>query len=335
MHDCRVIQEELIDLACGELTPERERRMRAELAACAGCRDEYDALAETFAAVAQSAAVVMPPEDFWPGYEDRLRARIAKEGRGDRAGLRSLFTMPDWFGLTPRFAFAALAVLVLAAGAWLALRSVGDRKAPVNIARGGQQATPAATPAATKSPAKLPEARDPEAIPPRAEVAGAMPRGTKQTRKPKARPMATQPEENATRPAENLPASMPAPVNVLLANPDLARHFEQAGMLLRSFRNFAAEGASNLAFEKGRSRELLYQNVLLRRSAEESGNLPVADLLGALEPVLLDIKNLPDSAGLEDLREINDRIRRKGLVSTLNIYAAQNIAANEPRGGRF
>jgi hypothetical protein len=111
-----------------------------------------------------------------------------------------------------------------------------------------------------------------------------------------------------------------------------ARHVEQAQLLLRSFRNArpAEEGrraSSDLAHEKQRSRKLLYENIVLRREAASRGNLPVESLLDSLEPILLDIANLPDKPAPADLRAINERMRRKNLVAMLQISAVESAAA--------
>lgn len=106
---------------------------------------------------------------------------------------------------------------------------------------------------------------------------------------------------------------------------ETARHIERAQLLLRSFRNSRDAGSqpdANLSYDKQGSRELLYKNVLLRRDAEAKGNLPVEELLGSLEPFLLDIANLPDKPSSNDVRSIKERMQKKEIVSALQIYSA-------------
>jgi hypothetical protein len=110
-----------------------------------------------------------------------------------------------------------------------------------------------------------------------------------------------------------------------------ARHVEQAQLLLRSFRNARPADAgrrasSDIAYEKRRSRKLLYENIVLRREAANRGNLPVESLLDSLEPILIDIANLPDKPAPADLRLINERMRRKNLVAMLQISAVESAA---------
>jgi hypothetical protein len=111
-----------------------------------------------------------------------------------------------------------------------------------------------------------------------------------------------------------------------------ARHVEQAQLLLRSFRNARVADAgrrasSDLAYDKRQSKKLLYQNIVLRREAASRGNLPVESLLDSLEPILIDIANLPDKPAPEEVREINERMRRKNLVAMLQISSVESASA--------
>ena len=96
---------------------------------------------------------------------------------------------------------------------------------------------------------------------------------------------------------------------------DTARHVEQAQMLLRSFRN--ARPSDDLSYERERSRRLLYRNIVLRREAASHGDPLVASVLGRLEPILIDIANLPDSPAPGDVDPIRERVRKKNLVVVL------------------
>lgn len=111
-----------------------------------------------------------------------------------------------------------------------------------------------------------------------------------------------------------------------------ARHVEQAQLLLRSFRNarLADEGrraSTDIAYDRRQSKKLLYQNIVLRREAASRGNLPVESLLDSLEPILIDIANLPDKPAPADVREINERMRRKNLVAMLQISSVESASA--------
>ncbi len=103
-----------------------------------------------------------------------------------------------------------------------------------------------------------------------------------------------------------------------------ARHIEQSELLLRTLRNArtAAAGrgaAGDLSYEKRRAQQLLYQNIVLRREAVAAGNVQVASLLDSLEPILLDIANMPADASAADLRAIRERVQRQNLVALLQV----------------
>jgi hypothetical protein len=108
-----------------------------------------------------------------------------------------------------------------------------------------------------------------------------------------------------------------------------ARHVEQAQVLLRSFRNARAGGddpaTSEVAYEKRRSQELLYRNILLRREAASRGNVEVESLLSNLEPILIDIANLPDKPARDEVRSITERMRKKNIVAMLQVADASHI----------
>jgi hypothetical protein len=105
-----------------------------------------------------------------------------------------------------------------------------------------------------------------------------------------------------------------------------ARHVEQAQLLLRSFRNARLADAgrrasSDLAYDKRQSKKLLYQNIVLRREAARGGKPEVESTLTQLEPILLDIANLPDKPASEDVRSIKNRMERKNIVAMLQVAA--------------
>ncbi|HVF51146.1 MAG TPA: zf-HC2 domain-containing protein [Pyrinomonadaceae bacterium] len=114
----------------------------------------------------------------------------------------------------------------------------------------------------------------------------------------------------------------PAPL-LTADDEEISRHIEKAQLLLRSFRNANyAEGASatDVAYEKRISSELLNENILLRRDAATEGNTPTAQLLSTLEPFLLDISNLHDQPSKDDVRSIQERMRKREIIAALQVY---------------
>ena len=107
-----------------------------------------------------------------------------------------------------------------------------------------------------------------------------------------------------------------------------ARHVEQAQMLLRSVRNARLAGepqSGSLADERRRSRQLLYRNMVLRREAERRGDVAVESVLDSLEPILIDIANLPDKPAREDVLSITERMRKKQIVAMLQVASDARI----------
>ena len=110
-----------------------------------------------------------------------------------------------------------------------------------------------------------------------------------------------------------------------------AQHVEQSELLLRAFRNLPETQVKGnvLGYERRRAQQLFYQNVLLRREADATGDVEVATLLENLEPILLDIANLPARANDEDVRAIKERVERKNLVALLQVNSTSLARANE------
>ncbi|MGH9944093.1 MAG: anti-sigma factor family protein [Pyrinomonadaceae bacterium] len=108
----------------------------------------------------------------------------------------------------------------------------------------------------------------------------------------------------------------PAPLNT-------ARHAEQAQLLLRAFRHARlTNGGRGLDYERSRSKKLLYQNIVLRREAANSCDEPAEELLDRLEPILIDIANLPERPAREEVSAITERMRKKNIVVMLQAGAA-------------
>ena len=101
-----------------------------------------------------------------------------------------------------------------------------------------------------------------------------------------------------------------------------ATHLEKSELLLRAFRNLrlAERGVSaEVGYERKRAQQLVYQNIMLRREADTAGDVEVATLLGSLEPILLDIANLPEHPQDEDIHAIQRRVERKNIVALLQV----------------
>ena len=117
-------------------------------------------------------------------------------------------------------------------------------------------------------------------------------------------------------------ASIPERVRSADAETMTAMHFEKSETLLRSFRNVRLNEPGTVAevtYERQRAQQLVYQNMMLRREADARGDVQVASLLESLEPILLDISNLPDKPDKDAVRVIRERVERKNIVALLKV----------------
>ena len=103
---------------------------------------------------------------------------------------------------------------------------------------------------------------------------------------------------------------------------EMARHVEQAQMLLRSFKNArpAEEGPVDVAYEKSLSRRLLADNATLQLEAEVKGDKETKQVLDRIEPFLLDIANLRDQPSRDEVRSIKERVTKNEIVAALQVY---------------
>jgi hypothetical protein len=149
----------------------------------------------------------------------------------------------------------------------------------------------------------------------------------KQTEAPKPKPTpARRPLVREPKPGEQFAAipKTPDPETIRSADAQTmtALHFEKAENLLRAFRNVRlddADAAVEVRYERKRAEQLIYQNMMLRREADAAGDVQIASLLDSLEPILLDIANLPDRPDEDTVRVIRERVERKNIVALLQI----------------
>lgn len=340
MHDCAKTQEQLVELLLGELDPAAARLVAAEADACADCRREHAALAETLRAFDRASDAALPDESFWAGYHERLRGKITAEATGGGGAKVLMFRLPGTrFRFTPMQAAAALLVLgALGGGLWIALRTTGSSQGIKNVI----QPIPET---ATKKPSPGKEEPQPTPMPERIPQEAPTPVPVNHPNQPKQAPKSGTPTNKrrapeAIRPENTRPIELPLVAVGLpmpTITPDTASHFEKAQFMLRTLRNSAgteAEVAETIAYERQLSRGLLTRNIVLRREAERSGNVPLGNVLNRLEPLLIDIANLPDKPSKEDVQVIRERMQRKEIIATLQTYTRLNEAPNPSSVGQ-
>jgi hypothetical protein len=104
----------------------------------------------------------------------------------------------------------------------------------------------------------------------------------------------------------------------------IGRHAERVERLLRSFRNARLndnDPTLDVADARRLSKRLLYSNIALRREAAGAGDVSVKGWLDSLEPILLDISNLPNNPSPGAVVSIKESIRRRQLVGVLQAQA--------------
>ena len=136
----------------------------------------------------------------------------------------------------------------------------------------------------------------------------------------------------ADKPVDN-PGVISSELGFDIDERDTAKHIEQTENLLRSIRNCPitdAEEEIDVTYDKALSRKLLIENVVLRRDAEMKAKFPTKTLLSDLEPLLIDISNLPDHAKPEEVRAIKERVQKTEIVAALLDYQApgRNVGPN-------
>jgi hypothetical protein len=335
MHDCQKIEAQLIDLVFDELPEAQRASLLADVEACAHCCSEYQTFKATLSTFDEAADLLLPDEAYWPGYEARLRAKLASAEPVSR--WQKLIEFKNAILFRPAWGVAVSVVLLLALAFWFWYRQpMPSPDQPI-----ARDETPSPQ---IQSGSGKEKAKDSNPVP------GSTDGGTTDPQSPENRQRENRGMSNrrfergatyhkpAIEPQNRQPQYTPVIASASeydylvrsLANDETVKHFEKAQNLLRDFRNLevSAEVASaDIADEKTRSRSLLLKNVLLRREAETRSNLPIEQVLSALEPLLIDIAHLPDKAPPSEIRAIRERIERKEMIGKLQLYSTRPVIA--------
>ena len=239
-----------------------------------------------------------------PTVQNRALKKILSTRRAHAPRLRSSFG-------TQAVAFATLLIVAAIVG-WLMYNSSNARKNDQHLAAQTPTPVPAASPEqkpADPEPARSPNKSNEEAAPRRSPA-------------PAKRPLVREP-----KPGEQFASipSVPAPLRSGDAQTMTALHFERSETLLVAFRNVRMDepGArAEVAYERNRAQQLVLQNMMLRREADAAGDVQNSSLLENLEPILIDIANLPDKPNKDAVRVIRERVERKNIVPLLRVNSA-------------
>ncbi len=76
MHNCRKVENQLVDLLFENTDAASQRRLLTEIGDCASCLGQYQSLSDTLFVFERTAKSALPPESYWPRYNETLRHRL-------------------------------------------------------------------------------------------------------------------------------------------------------------------------------------------------------------------------------------------------------------------
>ena len=297
----------------GELSEHEAREVQRHLTGCAACQE----------ARADFLSFRSEISNYNPSLHPAAQANALKQILGqsvERPKATSVKPKLGWsWSFAPRA--VAFASLILIAGliGFVAYRATQNKD--VNVAQ--KNPAPVPSPAAPIASA-TPEAT-PSASPEPSQTPGAKP-SDKNLSKPKSvrrYPVLPNDGNNIASVQSNTDVAQPSTsANVGDIQALTAMHLEKSELLLRAFRNVRSPKSGrpvDVDYERKLARQLIVRNMVLRREADAAGEIQVGSLLENLEPILLDIANLPQSADADDVRVINDRVERKNIVALLQV----------------
>ncbi|HJS23198.1 MAG TPA: zf-HC2 domain-containing protein [Pyrinomonadaceae bacterium] len=295
--------EKVSSLIDGELSATETRDVERHLLSCTACQQLRADFLNLHSQLKNFETSLQPE------VQNRALKKILATGerRVPARGLR-------WSFGTQAIAFASLVIVAAIIGTLVY----------INSNTGEQHTAVIHVPAATPEPSKQPEAK-------------ASPEPAKENEQ---QPAPNKSEENTPRRAPSSPAKRPLvrepkPGEQFASIPDVpervrsadaetmtAMHFEKSETLLRAFRNARLDesgGAAEVSYERKRAQQLIMQNMMLRREADAAGDVQISSLLESLEPILIDIANLPAKPDKDAVRAIRERVERKNIVALLQV----------------
>lgn len=285
--------EKISSLIDGELGAAEAREVERHLVSCAQC-EEVRADFLSLRSQISNYEASLPAQ-----VQNRALAKILGGGEERKAPAPRVT-----FGWNWGYAAGALAAIAIVALFIGLIRFNSDsRREEVAV----QSPTPVATPVVSPTPSPEPDKQ---------------PDTPREQPKPVRRPPVREPKPGEQFASIPQPNRIPEPVRPADAQTMTALHFEKAETLLRAFRNVQLDDPdadAEVDYERKRAKQLVYQNMMLRREADASGDVQIASLLENLEPILLDIANLPAKPDEGAVRVIRERVERKNIVALLQV----------------
>jgi hypothetical protein len=122
-----------------------------------------------------------------------------------------------------------------------------------------------------------------------------------------------QPQVPAT-PASAERVADPAKLRERVLLTALDDHFEQTEMLLVELMNAPDSGLDDLEFERMTADDLVAFGRLYRVTAQQNGDLRLAQMLEDLEPVLVEVARRPERVDKADFKSLRTRIDNESLL---------------------
>ncbi|HEY3580482.1 MAG TPA: zf-HC2 domain-containing protein [Pyrinomonadaceae bacterium] len=278
--------EKISSLIDGELSPAEAREVERHLVMCAQC--------------AETRADFLSLRSQIAGFEPSLTPAVQNRALAKILSMRSRERQPAAFGFAWKWTAIGFASILIVALSILLIPS----KQPQQVAVNKPAPASSPTPAPTIAPSEAPRPQQPQ--------------------QPRRKPLVREPKPGEQFAVNSQPqrSTEPQPVRPADAQTMTALHFEKAETLLRAFRNVRLnepDSANEVSYERQRARQLVYQNMMLRREADANGDVQISSVLESLEPILLDIANLPDKPDDAAVRVIRERVERKNIVGLLQV----------------
>ena len=292
--------EKISSLIDGELSTVEAREVERHLPGCNECQQVRADFLNLRTQIAGFETSVRPE-----AQNRALKKILGTEHRVPARGLR-------WSFGTPAVAFATLVIAAAIIG--LVFYQISNKSQRESEQTALHQSP---SPAPSGSGEESRKQQQPEASPePSREQ---QPKGNDEA--PRRQPSTPKKIVREPKPGEQF-AAAPGPIRAADSQTMTAMHFEKSETLLLAFRNVRLDqpdAAKEVGYERKRAQQLVYQNMMLRREADAAGDVQSSSLLESLEPILIDIANLPDRPDNDAVRVIRERVERKNIVPLLRV----------------
>jgi hypothetical protein len=122
MHDCRKLENSLVDLVFDELEADEKQYLLAELGSCAGCLGEYRSMTDALLVFDQSVEASLPDESYWPKHHAALRQCLETHALPAKTKRESLWKRLLMAKLPVPVPVAAVIAIMLLTSSVIALR---------------------------------------------------------------------------------------------------------------------------------------------------------------------------------------------------------------------